>query len=447
MTDSIRTREQIDAHNEQQWARIRKVFGARSATVVAWCVVVTEAEQRRQQARFEREFSQFRQLNYSLTQLEGASLYTPLKKWLQQQEPNPKPTLVHITDIEKLGDRLTPFIAELNFHREQLFRNTGASFVFWSDEATQIRVQNGAPDFWDWIAYCFRFETFFEPIAIQPPPIERENTRPRHIQRLRARLAALEPFKNRGGDYALEWAQLALELAEGLPLNQNQEANALLTECQRIFQTENQPYREAQLWRIAGDRNLQTGKLPQARNAYQKYLEITQALAKANPDAEQIQREWAVANAMMGDVAIALGQPLEARKFFEKDLEISQALAKANPDSEQIQRDWAVANARMGDVAIALGQPLEARKFFEKALEIFEALAKANPDAEQIQRDWAVALAKLGEWEIQANGNRPRARALLEQALDVLEKRLAINPHSADLKQRIEGVRRWLSKV
>ncbi|MDW8231043.1 MAG: tetratricopeptide repeat protein, partial [Saprospiraceae bacterium] len=131
-------------------------------------------------------------------------------------------------------------------------------------------------------------------------------------------------------------------------------------------------------------------------------------------------------------------------KFFEQYLAITQTLAQANPHAEQIQRDWAVANSRLGDVALALGQPHEARKFFEQYLAITQTLAQANPHAEQIQRSWAVALANLGILEIQADGDRTRARALLEQAITIIEERLAINPHSADLKQLIDAMRSWL---
>jgi tetratricopeptide (TPR) repeat protein len=203
----------------------------------------------------------------------------------------------------------------------------------------------------------------------------------------------------------------------------------------------------ARLARVVGEGYEVSGNLPNAQTYFQQYLTITQTLAHANPHAEQIQRDWAVANSKMGDLALALGQPNEARTFFEKALEISQKLAHANPHAEEIQHDWAVANSKMGDLALALGQPNEARLFFEKTLEIFQTLAHANPHAEQIQRDWAVALMKLGSLEIKTDGDRTRARALLEQAIAVLENRLVLNPHSADLKQRLETAQRWLQKV
>ena len=190
-----------------------------------------------------------------------------------------------------------------------------------------------------------------------------------------------------------------------------------------------------------GDAYQALGDLPQARRYFEQYLAISEQLAHTNPDSKRIQRDWAVANSRMGDLALALGQPAEARQYFEKLLAIFEQLARANPDSEQIQREWAAANSRMGDLALALGQPAEARRYFEQDLAISEQLARANPDSEQIQRDWAAALANMGVLEIRTGGDIAHACARLEQALGILEARLAINPLSADLQNLAEQIR------
>ncbi|MCS6929473.1 MAG: NB-ARC domain-containing protein [Saprospiraceae bacterium] len=164
-----------------------------------------------------------------------------------------------------------------------------------------------------------------------------------------------------------------------------------------------------------------------------------------NSEEEQLKRADLACS--IGDGYGALGNLPNAQTYFQQYFAITQTLAKANPHAEEIQRSWAVANSKMGDVALALGQPHEARKYFEKVLEISQTLAQANPHAEQIQCEWAVALAKLGTLEIQTDGDRTRARTLLEQATAIVEERLAINPHSADLKQLIDAMRSWLQKV
>ena len=112
-----------------------------------------------------------------------------------------------------------------------------------------------------------------------------------------------------------------------------------------------------------------------------------------------------------------------------------------------VESDIAVLACYTGDAYQALGNLPEARRYFEQCLAICEQLAQANPDSEPIQRGWAVALAKMGILEIRTGGDKALARARLEQALGILEARLAINPQSADLQGLAEQVRSALAML
>ena len=83
----------------------------------------------------------------------------------------------------------------------------------------------------------------------------------------------------------------------------------------------------------------------------------------------------------------ALGDGEEARQYYQRSLEIRERLAQAEPDRADYQRDLSVSYKNMGDLMSALGAGEEARQYYQRSLEIAERLAQAEPDRADYQRD------------------------------------------------------------
>ncbi len=181
----------------------------------------------------------------------------------------------------------------------------------------------------------------------------------------------------------------------------------------------------------AGSRSLELGQFRVALRFFEKDLAISEQIAAANPDSEDLQRGLAVSCSWLGHLALAQGKQTAARRFFEKYNTISEQIAAANPDSEGLQRELAVSCSWLGHLALAQGDQMAARRFFEKRHTISERIAAANPDSEGLQRDLAVSFRKLGDIE-NDTGNLAKARIFYQKALDIGEALLIINPEKEE---------------
>jgi tetratricopeptide (TPR) repeat protein len=118
----------------------------------------------------------------------------------------------------------------------------------------------------------------------------------------------------------------------------------------------------------------------------------------------------------MGDLMRSLGSGDEARQFFQKALDIREQLVRQEPGRADYLRDLSVSFERMGDLMSSLGSGDEARQFFHKALDIREQLVRQEPGRADYLLALSIAFSRLGGLT-----NDHEARELYQKALGVAE--------------------------
>jgi hypothetical protein len=97
-------------------------------------------------------------------------------------------------------------------------------------------------------------------------------------------------------------------------------------------------------------------------------------------------------------------------------LVIARKLAAADPGNLHWQRDVSASLDNVGDVRLGAGDRAGALTAYEESLAIRRKLAAADPRNPEWQADLVVSLHKIS-----TASDPPRARALLQEALAILE--------------------------
>ncbi len=179
-----------------------------------------------------------------------------------------------------------------------------------------------------------------------------------------------------------------------------------------------------------GDLLKALGQGENARQFFQKSLDLRERLAAQEPDRADYLRDLSVSYERMGDLLRVLGQGESARQFFQKSLDIRERLADQEPDRADYLRDLSISHERMGDLLHALGQGESARQFFQEMLGIRERLAAQEPDRADLERELCVPYERMGDL-----GQGESARQFFQKALDIRERLAAQEPDRADLQR------------
>lgn len=70
----------------------------------------------------------------------------------------PPNAIIHVFGLEN-AVKNSDFIGNLNFQRDNLFRETPVHIIFWADFATSTILTHKAYDFWSWVVFTFDFKT------------------------------------------------------------------------------------------------------------------------------------------------------------------------------------------------------------------------------------------------------------------------------------------------
>jgi len=128
------------------------------------------------------------------------------------------------------------------------------------------------------------------------------------------------------------------------------------------------------------------------------------------------QGDVAVSLSKVGDARVAAGDRVGALVAYEECLAILRRLAAIDPGNARWQRDLSAILVKVGDMRLAAGDRAAALLAYEESLAIVRRLAAADPDNASWQADLAVSLYKVS-----TGFDPPRARALLREALEILE--------------------------
>ena len=165
-------------------------------------------------------------------------------------------------------------------------------------------------------------------------------------------------------------------------------------------------------------------------------------LALAAPDDLQLQRSRAAMFAEFVDTYLSAGDLTHARTSAEESLAIMSKLAAADPGNAGWQRDVSVSLDKVGDVRLAAGDRAGALAAYEESLAIGRKLAAADPGNAEWHADLVISL-----YNVSTASDPPRARAVLREALAILDALARENKLTAAQQKWAEILRDALTKV
>ena len=160
------------------------------------------------------------------------------------------------------------------------------------------------------------------------------------------------------------------------------------------------------------------GKLIDARKWCQRYLKISEALAK-EMETKETRRDLSLSYYYMGRIFKAEGKLTEAGQWCQKGLVITESLAEETGTAES-RRDLSVGCDDMGRICKAEGKYREAREWFRKSLEIREKLLQETGSV-SAQRDLSLSYYHLGRIS-RAEGKLAEAREWCMKDLKISEE-------------------------
>jgi tetratricopeptide (TPR) repeat protein len=178
------------------------------------------------------------------------------------------------------------------------------------------------------------------------------------------------------------------------------------------------------LWSLA-EAEQQAGTLLRARSAVERALGLLPEAATEDRAA------WLT---VAGDVASDAGDLAAARDAYQKGLDIAEALARADPSNAGWQRDLSVSLNKLGDVARDAGDLAAARDAYQRGLDIARRLQTTDPTNIWLMQSRALLAARLAKMPDQPSD------LLLEEARGQARKALSLPDLGAGLRESFEWV-------
>jgi len=190
----------------------------------------------------------------------------------------------------------------------------------------------------------------------------------------------------------------------------------------------------ARSYRMAGDREKMEGHAQAFYDYNQKALKIREGLLAENPSDESIRRQYSmdlvrIADSLGSPNETNLGRYDEARQTYERALDIRQALAVANPSNAVGVRDVSNVYQRLGSLLEHTGDFEESLEMSSKGLAISERLFEADPANFEVRRDIMVFHDQIGRAYLKLK-DYPASEKSLRTSLDVASELIAKNPGS-----------------
>lgn len=152
--------------NAKEWQKLDFVLKGRTTPVIIWITCNSYYRLREIYLEFKQRYPNQHHIEVTLDDFNDSSIPSFLKARLSKEKISDSGAniLLHLFGIEKhLGiwesnEQKSKLFQALNFERELLFKTFNFHIIFWSEQYSQIKAQQLAPDFWDWLAYKFHFD-------------------------------------------------------------------------------------------------------------------------------------------------------------------------------------------------------------------------------------------------------------------------------------------------
>jgi serine/threonine protein kinase len=190
----------------------------------------------------------------------------------------------------------------------------------------------------------------------------------------------------------------------------------------------------ARSYRMAGDRDKMEGHAQAFYDFNQKALKIREGLLAENPADESIKRQYSmdlvrIADSLGSPNETNLGRYEEARQTYQRALDIRQSLAAANPSNAVGVRDVSNVYQRLGSLLEHTGDFQESLEMSGKGLAISERLFEADPANFEVRRDIMVFHDQIGRAYLKLKDYAASEKSL-RTSLDVASELIAKNPGS-----------------
>ncbi|HZT82500.1 MAG TPA: protein kinase, partial [Gemmataceae bacterium] len=169
---------------------------------------------------------------------------------------------------------------------------------------------------------------------------------------------------------------------------------------------------------LRGDMYFTLGRTDDARRQYERFRELAEEMAKADPGNPAVTQDLAHAHARLGDVSLRRGDAESARRSYQKALALARGVAQANPKSGPARRDVALFEISLGDARLRLGEAAQARAHYSRALETLQEIVGAGAEGRRARQDLAAACERVGGVGTQL-GDLPAARKHYRRAVDL----------------------------
>ncbi len=205
----------------------------------------------------------------------------------------------------------------------------------------------------------------------------------------------------------------------------------------------------------------------EARHYFAGVLEIIRAGLAKHPDDDGLKYEQANGLGYLAAAEMRLGHLERARELYDEEMSVRGSFAPsyAVPRQVELDRELSGLYERLGELALRMGRKDEGRKFYEQCAEIRERLYQQRPDFWPYMLDRALSYNNAAYLLYPAGKNPAGARALHHKAVELLARRVAVDPndtvpretlattlyyeatcalHSGDIAAAAEGYRRCL---
>jgi non-specific serine/threonine protein kinase/serine/threonine-protein kinase len=190
----------------------------------------------------------------------------------------------------------------------------------------------------------------------------------------------------------------------------------------------------ARSYRVAGDRQKMEGHAQAFYELNQKALKIREGLLAEHPGDEAIEQQYSMDLVLIGDSLGSpnetnLGRDDEARETYERALQIREALALANPTNAVGVRDVSNVYQRLGSLLEHTGDYRASLAMSRKGLAISQRLFAADPANFEVRREIMIFHDQLGRAYLKLKDYAASERSL-RTSLDVASELIAKNPGS-----------------
>jgi tetratricopeptide (TPR) repeat protein len=190
----------------------------------------------------------------------------------------------------------------------------------------------------------------------------------------------------------------------------------------------------ARSYRVAGDRQKMEGHAQASYDSNQKALKIREGLLAEHPGDEAIEQQYSMDLVRLGDSLgdpneTNLGRYEEARDTYNRALQIRESLAEANPTNAVGVRDVSDVYQRLGSLLEHTGDYWASLEMSRKGLEISERLFQADPANFEVRRDIMLLDDQIGRAYLKL-ADYAASEKSLRTSLDVASELIAKNPGS-----------------